>query len=73
MRLTVEVQPERVTYTLRDGPGASLTFRHAGEDLTVTVGSPVTCELIARVPMLPPPQQPPGRAPLRHRAAAGSR
>jgi trehalose/maltose hydrolase-like predicted phosphorylase len=72
MRLTVEVLPERVTYTLRDGPGASLTFRHAGEDLTVTVGSPVTCELIARVPMLPPPQQPPGRAPLRHRAAAGT-
>jgi trehalose/maltose hydrolase-like predicted phosphorylase len=72
MRLTVEVQPDRVTYTLRDGADASLTLRHAGEELTVTVGEPVTRKLTARTPLLPPPQQPPGRAPLHRAAAAGT-
>ena len=72
MRLTVEVQPDRVTYSLRDGADASLTLRHAGEELTVTVGEPVTRKLTARTPLLPLPQQPPGRAPL-HRAAAARR
>ena len=72
MRLTVEVQPDRVTYSLRDGADASLTLRHAGEELTVTVGEPVTRKLTARTPLLPPPQQPPGRTPL-HRAAAAGR
>jgi alpha,alpha-trehalose phosphorylase len=69
MRLTVEVQPDQVTYSLRDGAHASMRLRHAGEQLTVTVGEPVTRHLTPRKPLLPPPQQPPGRTPL-HRAAA---
>jgi len=69
MRLSVEVQPDQVTYSLRDGADASLRLRHAGEQLTVSVGEPVTRKLTRREPLLPPPQQPPGRAPL-HRAAA---
>ncbi|HEV7653175.1 MAG TPA: glycosyl hydrolase family 65 protein [Mycobacteriales bacterium] len=69
MRLGVEVEAEQVTYSLRDGTGGSLTFRHAGEDLTVTVDAPVTRDLQPREPLLPAPQQPPGRAPL-HRGSA---
>ena len=36
---------------------------------TVSVGEPVTRRLTPRKPLLPPPEQPPGRVPL-HRAAA---
>jgi len=68
MRLSVEVWPDRATYSLRDGDDAVLTLRHAGEELTVTVGEPVTRELAPRVPLLPPPQQPPGRTPKRRAA-----
>ena len=32
-RLTVDVNHENVTYTVRDGPHTSLTIRHAGADL----------------------------------------
>ena len=71
MRLTVEVQPDRVTYSLRDGADAALTLRHAGEQLTVTVGEPVTRKLTPREPLLPTPQQPPGRAPLHRGASTG--
>ena len=35
-RLTVDVNHENVTYTVRDGPHASLTIRHAGADLELT-------------------------------------
>jgi alpha,alpha-trehalose phosphorylase len=69
MRLTVEVRPDQVTYSLRDGEHASMRLRHAGEELTVSVGEPVTRRLTPRKPLLPPPEQPPGRVPL-HRAAA---
>jgi alpha,alpha-trehalose phosphorylase len=69
MRLTVEVRHSEVTYSLRDGAASSLTFRHAGEDLTVTVGTPVTRALTRPVPLLPPPTQPPGRVPLRRGSA----
>jgi alpha,alpha-trehalose phosphorylase len=72
MRLSVEVHPDRVTYTLRDGADATLTFRHAGEEVTVAVGEPVTRELTARKPLLPRPEQPPGRAPLRRDGEAGT-
>jgi hypothetical protein len=72
MRLTVEVRPDRVTYSLRDGADATMTLRHAGEELTVTVGEPVTRELTPRTPLLPPPEQPPGRAPMLRGAAAGT-
>ncbi|GFG73019.1 glycoside hydrolase family 65 protein [Mycobacterium botniense] len=66
-RLTVHVTHADVTYTLRDGPGGSLTIRHAGEDLTLSTDAPCTVALQPRVPLLPPPQQPPGREPTRRR------
>jgi alpha,alpha-trehalose phosphorylase len=75
----VDVEPDRVTYTLRDGAGSSLTFRHNGEEVTVTTGKPVVQRISKRPPMLPRPPQPPGREPRRRRvpqssdtAAAGS-
>jgi trehalose/maltose hydrolase-like predicted phosphorylase len=72
MRLAVEVEPHRVTYSLRNGTDATLTFRHAGEELTVAVGAPVSRELAPRKPLLPPPEQPPGRTPMRRGAATGT-
>jgi trehalose/maltose hydrolase-like predicted phosphorylase len=69
-RLTVEVRPDTVSYSVRDGADAAITLRHAGETLTVTVGEPVTRVLTPRTPLLPPPEQPPGRAPMRRAAAA---
>jgi alpha,alpha-trehalose phosphorylase len=72
MRLSVEVQPDQVIYSLRDGADASLRLRHAGEQLTVSVGEPVTRKLTPREPVLPTPQQPPGRGPLHRGAATGT-
>ena len=64
LRLTVEVRPEEVTYTLRDhGEPQELTFRHEGEDVTVTTEEPVVRPLTRRTPLLPRPSQPPGREP----------
>jgi alpha,alpha-trehalose phosphorylase len=63
LRLGVDIQPDRATYTLRDGTDASLTFRHHGNDVTVTTGAPVTEPISKRLPMLPSPPQPPGREP----------
>ncbi|MDA4109107.1 glycoside hydrolase family 65 protein [Mycolicibacterium holsaticum] len=65
-RLTVDVNHEDVTYTLRDGPDTSLTIRHAGEDLELKTQSPTTVAVKPVRPLLPPPKQPPGRAPMRH-------
>ncbi|WP_083410876.1 glycoside hydrolase family 65 protein [Mycolicibacterium rutilum] len=66
-RLTVDVNHADVTYTLRDGPGATLLIRHAGEDLELTSQEPTTVPVRRCEPMLPPPAQPPGREPLRRR------
>lgn len=66
-RLTVDVNHKDVTYTVHDGPGAWLTIRHAGEDLKLTTEGPSTVAIRPREPLLPPPQQPPGREPLRRR------
>ncbi|HEY5843823.1 MAG TPA: hypothetical protein VIU87_20590, partial [Mycobacterium sp.] len=52
-------------YTLRDGPHGTLTIRHAGEPLEIATEGPTSVALKARVPLLPVPQQPPGREPLR--------
>ena len=41
-RLTVDVNHENVTYTVRDGPHASLTIRHAGADLELSTDHPST-------------------------------
>ncbi len=68
-RLTVDAGHDEVTYTLRDGPDATLTIRHAGEDLDVSTTSPVKVAVHPRTALLPPPKQPPGREPI-HRSAA---
>ena len=67
-RVTVDVIHDEVTYTLRDGPGGGLTIRHAGEDVELSTSAPTTITLHKREPLLPTPQQPPGRQPL-HRNA----
>jgi alpha,alpha-trehalose phosphorylase len=66
LRMGVDVEPEQVTYTLRDGTDSALAFRHNGEEITVTTGKPVIQQISKRPPMLPRPPQPPGREP-RHR------
>ena len=71
LRLGVDIEPDRATYTLRDGPGSSLSFRHNGEDLTVTTAKPVTERISKRPPMLPRPPQPSGREPV-HRGNRGA-
>lgn len=66
-RVTVDVDHDGATYTLRDGPHGELTIRHAGEDLLLTTEAPTTVPTRRRVPLLPPPPQPPGREPIRRR------
>ncbi|MDP9165363.1 MAG: family 65 glycosyl hydrolase, partial [Actinomycetota bacterium] len=65
-RITVAVNHDEVTYTLRDGEtGGGLTIRHAGAELELTTEGAHTIALMPRTPMLPTPQQPPGRTPSR--------
>jgi trehalose/maltose hydrolase-like predicted phosphorylase len=64
VRLRVEINQQEVTYTVHDGPDASITLRHAGEDITVTADAPVTRLIEKRTPLLPRPTQPPGREPM---------
>ena len=64
-RLTVDACHREVTYTLRDGPDATLTIRHAGDDLDLSTKSPSTVAVRARTALLPAPKQPPGREPIR--------
>ncbi len=71
-RLTVDANHSDVTYTLRDGPGAQLTIRHAGEDLELNTESPTTVEVRERKPLLPPPPQPAGREPMHRRSLSRS-
>ncbi|HEY2949630.1 MAG TPA: glycoside hydrolase family 65 protein [Micromonosporaceae bacterium] len=78
LRLGVDVEPDRVTYTLRDGADSSLTFRHNGRAVTVTADKPVVERTVKRMPMLPRPPQPPGREPnsreeSRNSSSAGGR
>jgi alpha,alpha-trehalose phosphorylase len=70
LRLSVDVEPEQATYTLRDGADSSLVLRHNGEEVTVTTGKPVAQPISKRHPTLPRPPQPPGREPA-HRGALG--
>jgi trehalose/maltose hydrolase-like predicted phosphorylase len=67
-RLTVDADHDNVTYTLRDGPDAKLTIRHAGSPLELSTTSPSTVAVRPRTALLPPPQQPPGREPIRRSA-----
>ncbi|MFY2859447.1 glycoside hydrolase family 65 protein [Mycobacterium sp. THU-M104] len=72
-RLTVDVNHSDVTYTVHDGPGGELTIRHAGQEVTLNTDVPTTIELRIRKPLLPPPSQPAGRAPMHRRALARSK
>lgn len=62
-RLKVDINSVDVTYAVHDGPDSSVTFQHAGEDVTVATNRPVTRALTKRTPLLPRPNQPPGREP----------
>jgi alpha,alpha-trehalose phosphorylase len=68
-RLTVDVNHENVTYTIRDGPHHGLTIRHAGADLDLSTDRESTVAIKPREPLLPAPQQPPGREPLGRRGS----
>ena len=67
-RLEVDVDHSDVTYTLRDGPDVTLTIRHDGEDVGLSTKSPTTVAVSRRTALLPPPEQPPGRKPIRRSA-----
>jgi trehalose/maltose hydrolase-like predicted phosphorylase len=67
-RLTVDAGHDEVTYTLRDGPDVTLTIRHDGEDVDLNTKSPSTVAVSSRTALLPPPEQPPGRTPIRRSA-----
>lgn len=66
-RLTVDATHTDVTYTLREGSDGELTFRHAGEELTLNTDSETTVAVRPRQALLPPPPQPPGRTPTHRR------
>jgi trehalose/maltose hydrolase-like predicted phosphorylase len=66
-RLTVDARHAEVSYILRDGPDARLTIHHAGEPLDLSTDAPRTVAVQPRNPILPPPEQPPGREPIRRR------
>ncbi|WP_433159367.1 glycoside hydrolase family 65 protein [Kribbella sp. CA-247076] len=62
-RLKVDISELEVTYTVHDGADCSISFKHAGEPVTVTPETPLTRPLTKRTPLLPRPTQPPGREP----------
>ena len=66
LRLRVTVRADEATYTLRDDGEKRLEFTHHGEPVIVTTASPVTCPISPFHPLTARPEQPPGRAPLRH-------
>jgi len=72
LRLRVDVHPDEVTYAIGDSATSSLILRHAGEEITVTAGAPITRPLRRRVPLLQRPTQPPGRSPISAHRATGS-
>jgi len=63
-RLLVEVGHDEVRCSLRGGTASRLPLRVYDEDVDVTVEAPVSRPTRRREPLLPPPAQPPGRAPL---------
>jgi alpha,alpha-trehalose phosphorylase len=72
LRLTVDVHPDDVTYAIDANARSGLLLRHAGEEITVTAGAPITRPLRKRTPLLQRPMQPPGRAPISAHRATGS-
>jgi alpha,alpha-trehalose phosphorylase len=64
VRLTVDIRHDEVTYAVTDGAASSLLLKHAGEEIAVAAGAPVTRRLRGRTALLPRPTQPPGRSPF---------
>ena len=71
-RLTVAVDHSEVTYTVHEGPDHEVAIRHGGQHLTLSTDAPTTVAVRVRKPLLPTPQQPPGREPLHRRTLARS-
>jgi alpha,alpha-trehalose phosphorylase len=65
--LHVSVTHEATEYIAH---GASVLVDHDGEQLEVGAGQTVSRPVAPRVPLLPPPKQPPGRQPRRHNGDA---
>ncbi|MFC7545214.1 glycoside hydrolase family 65 protein [Plantactinospora sp. GCM10030261] len=71
LRLRVDVRQDETTYSLRNGEGdAALELHHHGELVLISSGKPETRPNPHLAPAGPPPQQPPGRAPVRRAAHA---
>ncbi len=68
--LHVHVTHDEVAY---HSEGGSIELDLGGERLTLEVGNPITRPVRKRVPLLPTPSQPPGRAPRTHAATAALR
>jgi alpha,alpha-trehalose phosphorylase len=66
-RVTVEIDHDDVTYTLRDGPHHELSIRHAGEEVVLCTDAPTKVAVKPLRALLPTPPQPPGRAPIRRK------
>jgi trehalose/maltose hydrolase-like predicted phosphorylase len=62
--LTVDVEPHRVTYSVPDDAPGPLLMRHDGVEAHIAPGEPGVFTILPREPMLPAPQQPPGRTPV---------
>ncbi|HSP38267.1 MAG TPA: glycoside hydrolase family 65 protein [Frankiaceae bacterium] len=72
-RLRVEVTHDEVKYTLHDGPDGTMTFKHAGEDVTVTTKRALVRKNKKIKPLLPRPPQPVCREPVdRHGGSLAS-
>ncbi|HWB37247.1 MAG TPA: glycosyl hydrolase family 65 protein, partial [Rugosimonospora sp.] len=66
LRLRVDVGPEEVTYSLRNGHDhARVDLLHYGEKVTVTAQRPVTVAVPPAAVPTPQPEQPKGRRPVR--------
>ncbi|NMO55074.1 glycoside hydrolase family 65 protein [Actinoplanes sp. TBRC 11911] len=66
LRLRVNVTPDEVTYSLRNGGGsARLVLVHHGKEVEVTQVKPVAVPIPPALPVGPAPTQPAGRAPVR--------
>jgi trehalose/maltose hydrolase-like predicted phosphorylase len=63
-RLLVEVRSDVVRVTARDVKAGEVALRLVGEELTVGPGATVERPWQRRTPLLPRPEQPPGRAPM---------
>ena len=64
-RLKVTIGRSEAGYSIRDGDGTITDLLHYGEPVAVSAGNPVHRPIPPCRPLTPPPQQPPGRVPVR--------